>query len=95
MLYNNDKSIFKSGWFSPNAITPVNIDNTKLFDIKFVYLGGNTIISFDTTESILGDIEGKDLNKQTNFVNGFVYAKSALNIPEQSTDSFYTIYPRP
>ena len=95
MIFNNDVSIIKSGWFSQNAITAVNADNTKLFDIKFVYRGGNSIISFDTATSIIGDIEGKNLNPQVNFMNGFVYAKNATNGPDESSDSFYTIYPNP
>ena len=95
MLYNNSESIFRSGWYSANAITPLNVDNLELFELTFIYKGGNTILSFDTAVSIVADINGKNITNDGTYNNGYVYALTATGINDATNSSFYNLYPNP
>lgn len=95
ILYNNSDNILKLGWYSTDAVSSITADNSKLFDIKFVYKGGNTVVSFDTEESLIGDIDGLNNNNTSSFINGFVYPLDATGINVNSNSSYLNLYPNP
>lgn len=94
-LYNNVDSIVKVGWFSNDAVIPANFpDSARLFNIKFQYIGGYSKVSFDTANSVIGDINGVNKNQLTKYQNGFV--DQAINVNETSNASVnVNIYPDP
>ena len=94
ILYHNADNILKSGWFTPDAVSSITTDNTKLYEIKFLYKGGNTDVTFDNTSSVIGNIDAQNQNSVSNYVNGFVRETSS-GIIENTNALSLNLYPNP
>ncbi len=74
-----------------DSIEGITIDSSKVFDMKFVLLGGTSTISFDTTNCIIENVLKREMN--VTYINGIV-DDLTTDITEAESE-FYDISPNP
>ncbi len=68
---NASGGVISIGWFDASGNSPLNLDSAKLFDLNFIYSGGTSDLTFNTSESEIADGSGTPLNNVV-YVNGAV-----------------------
>jgi hypothetical protein len=87
---------FKLGWFMNNYdLNGVSFGNSKLFDIKFILLGGNSTVCVYPDSSSVTDSKMEPTVIPVSWVCGEVSDKSIVGIPEIRTGESINTYPNP
>ncbi len=95
LVTNHNDTTYMLGWAEINEHNVAVEDSIKIFDIKFIYNGGNAIITFDTSNTIFEILKYKGKVKiPVNYFNGFVKNLDALGINEKMKEPF-VVYPVP
>ena len=91
--------IISMGWFDATGTSPTNISNGKLFDLKFVFSGISSSVTFDTSQCEISNESGNDI--PVKYINGAVNSttqtiaitNSATNITQTAASLNGTINP--
>jgi hypothetical protein len=80
---NPTTGIITIGWYSPDAVTAINVTSGKLLDLQFSFKEGGSNLSFITAESQITDL--LNVTIPTTFVNGSVTAPRQVALGVVST----------